>query len=166
MLASTALNTLSPNAASPSPLNSSRAFRFMAASSWSVRLARPASTFGRSSGAALLLTHTPWKSGWPSGVRGTLHGSGAGRDCAATGALVTCADSATTSAANAANAAPTRRYRSFMVWVTSLFYREPLSLGAVGTHLEVAKDGRRVGLVRVLLPGGTRQLRQTHAVEG
>src|SRR5262245_24081137 len=49
------------------------AFFFSSASSTSVIVARRPNCVGRSSGVMPLLAQTPWKSGCPSGVRGTDH---------------------------------------------------------------------------------------------
>src|SRR5262245_66622109 len=69
--------TLSPNAASVSPLKSSAAFAFRFATSSSVRNARPSSSFGRSNGVAELCDQTPDRSAWPSDARGGVHAFGA-----------------------------------------------------------------------------------------
>ena len=52
-------------------LKSFAAFCLSAASSASVNVARPSSSFGRSNGVAALCDQTPDRSGWPSAARGT-----------------------------------------------------------------------------------------------
>src|SRR3954452_8159936 len=65
---------LSPTGRSALPsLKSRSAFRFRFSTSASVRVDRPSSAFGRSSGVALLFSQTPCRSGWPSWVRGGFH---------------------------------------------------------------------------------------------
>jgi hypothetical protein len=49
------------------------AFFSRAAASWSVMVAFPASSGGRSKGVRVALVQTPCRSGWPSGVRVGLH---------------------------------------------------------------------------------------------
>jgi hypothetical protein len=59
------------NASPPSIIAVARFFR--PASSASLMVARMPNCFGRSSGVIPLLAQTPWKSGRPSGIRGTDH---------------------------------------------------------------------------------------------
>ena len=70
----------SPNCASPSFSVICAANRCSSATSASVRRDFPSHCFGRCSGVTVLFAQTPWKSGWPSGVRGSLARLGAEGD--------------------------------------------------------------------------------------
>src|SRR3569832_2115737 len=64
----------SPNCASPSFSVIFAANRWSSATSASVSVFLPSHCLGRCSGVTVLLAQTPWKSGWPSGVRSATHG--------------------------------------------------------------------------------------------
>ncbi len=73
-LAKAARKMLSPAAKSLAPSLKSRSARFCkSATSASVRNGLPSSTCGRSTGVARVFAQNPWRSGWPSGVRGEVH---------------------------------------------------------------------------------------------
>src|SRR6185436_10859195 len=63
----------SPNCASPSFSVIWAANFCSSAISASVSVFLPSHCFGRCSGVTVLFAQTPWKSGWPSAVRGTTH---------------------------------------------------------------------------------------------